>query len=122
MNTTPTTTFILRKTLKKEVTTLWKRNKFFFVKGFKETLSFENMHLKETHFFLCMLKKTFLKTLFEKKKKKKKRERIFENTFYIFFFEVSGPPKRKREKELFSWKKVSDTPLFFRKQFFFFFV
>ena len=86
----------------------------FFVKGFKETLSFENMHLKETHFLMYVKKWKH-----DLKKKKKKRKDFWKHILYILFWSF-GSPKRKREKELFSENKVSDTPLFFRKHFFFF--
>ena len=85
----------------------------FFVKGFKETLSFENMHLKETHFFM------YVKKWKHDLKKKKKRERIFENTFYIFFFEASGPLKEKGKRNYFLRIKFRTPPYFLENIFFF---
>ena len=66
------------------------------------------------HIFWCMLKNENMIW------KKKKRKDFWKHILYILFWSF-GSPKRKREKELFSENKVSDTPLFFRKHFFFFF-
>ena len=119
LNTTPTTTFILRKTLKKEVTTLWKRNKFF-CEGFQGNTLFWKHAFERNTFFFMYVKKNLFENIIWKKKRKKKEKGFLKTHFIYSFLKFRVPLKEKGKRNYFLRIKFRTPPYFLENNFFFF--
>ena len=121
LNTSPQTTTILRKRLKKKGLLHYG---YYFRKALFENILlgikvYENIFFWKPlfeSFSFCIKNKIFKKNIFWKHFRKKKKNFEF---FFSLVFGSFGPPLKKGKMNYFLGKKVLD-PHFFRKQIFFY--